>query len=127
MRWFPRTVVLCLLMVMLTPAPAHAWFAWLDHLSGPGRFYGVKVDVRAWCFGRQMPFSALNGYVQEARRILNPPATGQQFTPAEQLTAEQRTAAMKALGSALALIREMDEGLQIVTSREIEAMEQSLR
>lgn len=54
MRWLNRRVVLCLLIVVLAPAPAYAWFEWLDYLSGPGRWYGVKVDVRALCFGRTL-------------------------------------------------------------------------
>jgi hypothetical protein len=55
MRWLRRSVLLCLIITMATPAPAEAWFAWLDRLSGPGPWYGLKVDVRALCFGAEIP------------------------------------------------------------------------
>ena len=59
MRWLRRSVVLCVLMVALTPAPAHAWFEWLDYLSGPGPFRGWKVDVRVLCLGKPTPYIEL--------------------------------------------------------------------
>ena len=63
MRWLNRSVLLCLVIVALTPAPAQAWFEWLDRLSGPGRWWGAKIDVRALCFGQSLPAS-----VAEIRR-----------------------------------------------------------
>lgn len=51
MRSFKLTVVLCSVMVLLTPRPAHAWWEFLDYLSGPGRFYGQQFDFRVWCLG----------------------------------------------------------------------------
>jgi len=51
MSRFARSVFLCVLVVLLTPSPAHAWFEWLDYLSGPGRWWGARIDVRAWCSG----------------------------------------------------------------------------
>jgi hypothetical protein len=59
MRWFNRSLVLCLLIVVLAPAPAYAWFEWLDYLSGPGPFKGVKVDVRVLCLGKATPYRRL--------------------------------------------------------------------
>jgi hypothetical protein len=50
-----RSVLVCTFIMVVTPAPADAWFEWLDRLSGPGRWYGLKVDVRALCFGKAMP------------------------------------------------------------------------
>ena len=58
MRWFTRTVALCLLILVVTPTRADAWFEWLDRLSGPGSWYGMKADVRAVCWGTVVPPSA---------------------------------------------------------------------
>lgn len=60
MRWLSRSLMLCLFVVVLTPAPAHAWFEWLDRLSGPGDWWGLKVDIRAVCFGAEIPTVAAN-------------------------------------------------------------------
>jgi hypothetical protein len=49
-RWL---VTLGLFVAMLMPAPAFAWFGWLDKLSGAGPFWGLLFDVRAVCFGQE--------------------------------------------------------------------------
>ncbi len=42
-------VVLC--AGLCAPGEARAWgIEWLDHLSGPGPFVGVKIDARALCW-----------------------------------------------------------------------------
>ena len=66
MRWSKRSVVLCLLALVLTPARADAWFEWLDYLSGPGRWYGYKVDLRVWCSGPQAPWKGLREVLDHA-------------------------------------------------------------
>jgi len=66
MRSFERSVVLCALILALTPAPAQAWFEWLDYLSGPGPFYGYKIDVRVWCSGAPAPWKGLRESVDRA-------------------------------------------------------------
>jgi hypothetical protein len=43
------------LMTMLTPTNALAWFGWLDSLTGPGPFWGLMFDLRAICFGDRLP------------------------------------------------------------------------
>lgn len=48
MRSLKLTMVLCGLMVLLTPTRALAWWELLDYLSGPGPFFGPRVDFR-WC------------------------------------------------------------------------------
>jgi hypothetical protein len=48
MRSYKLTLILCGLMLLITPAKAHAWWELLDYLSGPGPFVGPRVDVR-WC------------------------------------------------------------------------------
>jgi hypothetical protein len=50
MRSLKLTLILCALMLLLTPTRAHAWWEWLDYLSGPGPFVGPRVDFR-WCPG----------------------------------------------------------------------------
>jgi hypothetical protein len=66
MRWFKRSVVLCVLALVLTPARADAWFEWLDYLSGPGRWYGYKVDLRLWCSGPKGDWKGLRGVLDQA-------------------------------------------------------------
>ena len=38
MRTFKLPFTLCLALELITPKPAHAWFEFLDYLSGPGPF-----------------------------------------------------------------------------------------
>jgi hypothetical protein len=52
MRLLKVTLVLCVLLSVMTPVRAHAWFGVLDRLSGPGPFYGALYDVRVACLGR---------------------------------------------------------------------------
>lgn len=66
MRWFKRTVVLCALALVLTPARADAWFEWLDYLSGPGRWYGYKMDLRVWCSGAEGKWKGLRELLDKA-------------------------------------------------------------
>ena len=43
--------VLVLVLSTLAPASAFAWgIEWLDQLTGPGPFVGVKIDARALCW-----------------------------------------------------------------------------
>jgi hypothetical protein len=111
MRWLKRSVLLCLAMVVLTPAPAHAWFEWLDYLSGPGRFYGAKVDVRAYCFGKtqQESFSALTARLQEVQKNPQGPRTVNEL-----LDIQKR-------------IREINVGLNVVNLGTLDEHEKNLR
>jgi hypothetical protein len=52
MRAFKTSLFLALLL-LLAPAPAHAWWGWLDDLSGPGRFRGPQFEFRLVCFGQE--------------------------------------------------------------------------
>jgi hypothetical protein len=50
-------IALCVLAFVITlPAPAHAWWYWLDELSGPGPFTGPQFDFRIACFGEDSGF-----------------------------------------------------------------------
>jgi hypothetical protein len=42
-------VDLRLLLQMAKPTPAHAWWEFIEPLSGPGRFYGWDIQVRLFC------------------------------------------------------------------------------
>jgi hypothetical protein len=44
------TVVFVLSFLVGHPAPAHAWWHWLDELSGPGPFIGPELQWRLICF-----------------------------------------------------------------------------
>lgn len=49
-RWC-ATALLCAVVQLTAPAAAHAWFGWLDHLSGAGPFWTANYEFRLACFG----------------------------------------------------------------------------
>jgi hypothetical protein len=49
-RWLIATVALCALMV---PAPAYAWWGWLEKMSGPDGLKGPQFEFRVACFGEK--------------------------------------------------------------------------
>ena len=53
MRSLKSAVGVAAILLLLTPASAHAWWGWLDDLSGPGKFKGKRFDVRLVCFGEE--------------------------------------------------------------------------
>ena len=57
MRSLKASILAGALLVLMVPAPAHAWFGWLDNLSGPGPFHGLEFDVRLACFMDQPTWS----------------------------------------------------------------------
>lgn len=109
MRWLERSVLLCLLMVVLTPAPAHAWFELLDYLSGPGRFYGQKLDFRVWCSGRAVPLSALTTMVQGAMT--------NSFSVRDEARAQASLGLWKEVVDQL---KQMDQGLHLFEDRDFD-------
>ena len=42
-------VTCCVVVQLAAPAPAQAWWDWLDQLSGPGPFWGVDLSYRLIC------------------------------------------------------------------------------
>jgi hypothetical protein len=44
-------LALCIAIEASAPAPASAWFGWLDRWSGPGKFWGLLYEARLVCFG----------------------------------------------------------------------------
>jgi hypothetical protein len=53
MRTLKAVVGLVVLFVLIGASPAHAWWDWLDDLSGPGPFNGVQLDFRVLCVMNQ--------------------------------------------------------------------------
>jgi hypothetical protein len=53
MQTSKRTALFLAVFVLFVSAPAHAWFAWLDDLSGPGKFHGPQFVFRLICFGQE--------------------------------------------------------------------------
>jgi len=51
MRTVKRALGFVAICLVLAPAPAQAWWGWLDDLSGPGRFRGPLFEFRLICFG----------------------------------------------------------------------------
>ena len=50
MRWCAVALV-CAAVQLMAPAPALAWFGWLDHMSGAGPFWTEAYEFRLACFG----------------------------------------------------------------------------
>lgn len=65
MRTFRAVVGLVVLFVLMRPSPAHAWWDWLDQLSGPGKFSGPQFQFRLACFGGE---SAAKQVVDDLKR-----------------------------------------------------------
>lgn len=55
MRRLALMLACCGLFQLLTPTPAHAWYEWIDQLSGPGPFKGFQFDLRLVCFDDPVP------------------------------------------------------------------------
>jgi hypothetical protein len=49
MRRLAVIVACCGVFQLLTPAPAQAWYEWIDQLSGPGPFNGIDLQYRVAC------------------------------------------------------------------------------
>lgn len=73
-----KLLSLCVLMMLVSARPASAWFEWLDYLSGPGPFWGGRVDVRVWCGGEQAPRVGIQrdflAMLRETQKVNNLPA-----------------------------------------------------
>ena len=51
-RWW-LTALVCLTVQLVAPSSAHAWWGWLDNLSGPGPFNGAEFDYKILCLMNQ--------------------------------------------------------------------------
>src|SRR5687768_1451872 len=73
------TIVGAVLLGCAFPSPAHAWWEFLEQLSGPGPFRGPDIQFRVHCWVRQPADTAARGRIQSPD-----PNTGQfEFGPAE--------------------------------------------
>jgi hypothetical protein len=72
-RWLPA-LLLCVVVQMMFPVHAYAWFGWLDDLSGPGPFWGGEFEFRFACLMDQPPLSEAITHMQTARTLV--PITG---------------------------------------------------
>src|ERR1044072_8556915 len=72
MRTFKRAFPLLVLFLVMAPAPAHAWWGWLEELSGPGRFIGYEFDFRFYCLMERAPLAEPGAATQLASRLIVP-------------------------------------------------------
>lgn len=61
-------LALCLAIETSAPAPASAWFGWLDKWSGPGPFWGLLYDMRLVCFGPDSGIEEVMSRYQQAQQ-----------------------------------------------------------
>jgi hypothetical protein len=65
MRRALMTVCCGLSFLAMTPSPAHAWWDFIEQLSGPGPFWAVDVQFRVFCWVRDpSPGAAATGEFQ---------------------------------------------------------------
>jgi hypothetical protein len=111
MRSLRRPVLLCLFIMVMIPARADAWFEWLDRLSGPGGWYGVKLDVRALCFGKPMPLERTDARLRSLADRL------------KKLNRSERSSVQPLETELLEIVREleaMDAGLGVLRDMNLE-------
>ena len=68
MRRLYVSLVLAGLFQMLSPAPAQAWWEWLDELSGPKGLKGPQFEARLACFGNELPAGFVESLSEAAAR-----------------------------------------------------------
>src|SRR5215217_7607889 len=78
-RW-TAAVLLSLAIQVGATQQAQAWFAWLDNLSGPGPFHGLKFEFRLACFGPESQPVLLSKKLAAAKflaaRLTSTPSAG---------------------------------------------------
>ena len=91
---------LAMLLVLLKPTPAQAWFGWLDEWSGPGGWFGVLIDVRLVCFGPPIDMPATREQMTRAMDLFeNAISLPKPTDPA--IISEQLSEAMRLHASAM--------------------------
>ena len=86
MRRLCPSLILAGLFQMWSPAPAQAWWEWLDELSGPQGLKGPQFEARLVCFGNELPAN-LSGALAEPRRLT---AAARIIDPSDSLEAAMR-------------------------------------
>ena len=82
-------LALCLVIEASAPAPALAWFGWLDEWSGPGKFWGLLYEMRLVCFGPDsgvVEVVAAYQRAQQSTSLALPPAQRKAGAPPQQAT-----------------------------------------
>ena len=69
MRRIALTLVSTVLMLVALPAPAAAWWEFLEELSGPGRFFGWDVDLRLFCLNDKFDPARAGQDTPETERV----------------------------------------------------------
>ena len=77
MRRVRAALILGVLFQFMLPAPAHAWFDWLDELSGPGRFKGWHLEARLVCFTERVSTQTPTQSQSQSQTQTPPPAPTQ--------------------------------------------------
>ena len=75
---------LCFLIQAVAPAPALAWWGWLDKWSGPGEFKGWLYEARLVCFGDQSGVRQIEAAYLRAQQ-----STRLVLTPGRKVTKEE--------------------------------------
>jgi hypothetical protein len=65
MRRAVLTLVSTALLSLVLPAPAHAWWEFLEELSGPGPFWGWDIQARVLCLVRTPDIDPKTGLQKE--------------------------------------------------------------
>jgi hypothetical protein len=50
-----------LLLLLITPVPALAWWDFIEQFSGPGKFYGWDIQARLFCLIDEIPVKDADG------------------------------------------------------------------
>lgn len=75
---------LCVVIQFVAPAPALAWFGWLDKWSGPGEFKGWLYEARLVCFGDQSGVRQIqDAYLRAQQSTRRVSRLGRDLTPEE--------------------------------------------
>src|SRR6185436_12223722 len=111
---------LAMLLVLLKPTPAQAWFGWLDEWSGPGPWLGQLYEVRVACFGPKIDGLATmdqaGAEVREALKRIEVGLNRQRNAQTATMAPEEVIATLKQARSKwLVLIAELEQSESQVT------------
>src|ERR1700722_20631342 len=81
MRRARSALILTVLFGLMRPAPAHAWWDWLDELSGPGKFKGWHLEARLVCFTERVSTQTPTETQSQSQSQTQTPAPAPTQTP----------------------------------------------
>jgi hypothetical protein len=127
MRTPKATAVFLLVSLMLSPAPAHAWWGWLDDLSGPGTFRGPQFEFRAMCFGPESEAKQLLGDLKNADALARKLIGGDESsTVSRQLAAADANAALDAWRQLIARLNATKRTFPVLNAEEVRKVSSSI-